>query len=218
MPGQTLDRGPREQKLTAKQKRFAAIYARQPHGQKNLKQAALQAGYAESGCNVRGSVLIRDPRIRAEILRLDPQDESIPNTTGIDADWLLYELAQLWHADVAELLDDDGRLRPLKEIPEEARKLIAGFEITRRTASRPGDDDEIELGIETGKVKLIDRLRVLESIGKHIQVNAFNERRDSETDKSLAKLLDAATEAIQAQAPDRAIDVSPNTGDPYDDR
>lgn len=196
----------RHTKMVQKRKDFAMVYARQPAGQKDAKKAALLAGYSEKSVDSYASKLMADPKVRAEILRLDPTTDIYPISTHVDAQWVLSELAELWMTDIGDLFDEYDNLLPLSQMSDSARKLIAGFEVTRRFGQN--GDEEIGLGSDLTKVKLLDRLKILKDIGQHIQVNAYHQEASSETDQSLARLLDAATKAIESQTPERAIDVT----------
>ena len=81
---------------------------------------------------------------------------------AIDPDRVLREVGRLAYSDVTELFDDHGRLLPVKMWPEDARRAVAGVEVVKRNAD-PGDgvtEDVI-------KVKLWDKTRNLEFLGKH---------------------------------------------------
>lgn len=188
--------------LTEMRREFARIYAAQPRGQKSAPKAAIAAGYKDGpAIDVTASKLLRVPEVKAEILKYDPGDDTFPVTTHVDAAWMLSELAELWSTDVLELFDEHGNVKPLDEMTPQARKLIGGLEI-----------QETLRGTRV-KVRLLDRLKILEQIGKHREVMAFGETSSSEVDKSLAKLLDAATELVEARTPERAIDVQGATVD-----
>lgn len=185
-------------RLNGRQKKFCDAYAMQPLGKKNLMECLRRAGYRPHPSTA--SRLMRDPAVREEILRLDPGlGEELPSTAGIDAHWVLFELAGLWEADIADLFGPDGRLLPIDEIPYEVRKLIASFEV------ETGPDGQVT----TSKVRLVDRLGILRDIARHRDVMAYEqERLGIETDRSLARLLDAAADAVERSAPERATDVS----------
>ena len=197
-----------DDRLTEKRRAFARAYARQPRGEKNVTQAMRDAGYKDGpGLSSLGTKTMRMTCVRDEILRLDPADDSYAVTTHVDAAWILSELAELWSVDLLELFDEDGKLRRLGDMTPQARKLISSFEVV-----------DGKRGERITKVKLVDRLKILQDIGRHRRVMAFAEETNSEADKSLAKLIDTATKVIEDQAPNRAIDVTPTETDDEDDR
>lgn len=149
--------------LTPKQSRFVEEYLRDL----NATQAAIRAGYSSRSANEQGAQLLAKPHIMAAI---DAAKAARSTETKIDAAWVLKRLAAEAEADVADIYGDDGELLPLKKWPKIWRQgLIAGFDV-----------EEIEVdGVKVGiirKVKVSDRVRRLELIGKHVNVNAFQEQ------------------------------------------
>lgn len=148
--------------LTPKQARFVDEYLVTLNG----TQAAIKAGYAEAGANVTASKLLANPNLRAII---DQRKLERSAETKIDAAWVLKRLAAEAEADINDIYDENGALRPVKEWPLIFRQgLVAGIET-----------DELEVGgVKMGlvrKIKQSDRIRRLELIGKHVAVNAFQE-------------------------------------------
>lgn len=67
-------------------------------------------------------------------------------------------------ADLADILDEHGGVRPVADWPLIWRqRLVAGFEVTEMTV------EGVKVG-QTVKVKLSDRIKRLELIGKHVGV------------------------------------------------
>ena len=66
--------------------------------------------------------------------------------------------------DIAHLFDGGNNLRAPADMPDAARRLLAGIE-----------EDATAEGPFVRKVRFIDRLKVLELIGKHIAVSTFRE-------------------------------------------
>ena len=128
--------------LTAKQARFAEEYL----VDLNATQAAIRAGYSERSAKAIGHENLTKPDLAARISELvEERNERV----RFDADSVLSRLVQMDRADIAELFRADGRPLPLHETPEAARRLIAS----------------IEYGQNGVKIRLVDRLRVLELIG-----------------------------------------------------
>lgn len=152
--------------ITAKQRRFAEEYV----VDLNATQAAKRAGYSENSAHVQGPRLLDNADIQAAILDMRA-DRS--KRTGIDAAWLLNRLADEAEADVADLYDDNGNLKPVKEWPKIWRQgLVAGLDVEMVKAG--GSDPDAGMSI-IKKIRLSDRVKRLELIGKHIGVKAFEE-------------------------------------------
>lgn len=128
----------------------------------NATQAAIRAGYSAKTAQVIGSENLRKPLIKAAI---DQALSKRSQETQIDAAWVLKRLAAEADADVADLYDADGTLLPVTKWPKIWRQgLVAGV----KTAVTND-------GVAFVEVKLSDRVRRLELIGKHVRVNAFQE-------------------------------------------
>lgn len=134
----------------------------------NASKAAERAGYSKKTAPSQASRLLKNVKVAAEI---DKALAARAERTQIDADWLLKRLADEAEADVADLYDDDGNLLPVKQWPKIWRKgLVAGMDIQVLEGS--GDT----LMAKVVKLKISDRVRRLELIGKHVNVMAFAER------------------------------------------
>jgi phage terminase small subunit len=149
----------------------------------NATQAAIRAGYSKKTASVIGNENLRIPYVGKKIKELiDKRSER----TKVDADWVLKRLADEAEADVADLYDDNGKLKPVSQWPLIWRRgLVAGIE-TETEVDNKGDVTRVS------KVKLSDRVKRLELIGKHIGVKAFEERVAVSGLDSLAERLERA--------------------------
>lgn len=171
--------------LTPKQQRFVDEYLIDL----NATQAAIRAGYSEKTAASQGERLLRNVEINAAInaARSERSQE-----TKIDAAWVLKRLAAEAQADVADLYDDDGNLLPVKQWPLIWRQgLVAGIDVEDLFEGRGEDRERIGRVL---KIKLSDRVRRLELIGKHIGVNAF---QDIVEHKGLDSLADRLARAAK---------------------
>lgn len=149
--------------LTPKQQRFVEEYL----VDLNATQAAIRAGYSAKTARKIGHENLTKPDIATAIAEAK---EVRSEKTGIDAAWLLSRLAEEAEADLSELYDESGALKPVADWPPIWRKgLVAGLDVEEIRA------DGAVIGI-IRKVKLSDRVKRLELIGKHVDVQAFRER------------------------------------------
>lgn len=154
-------------KLTAKQAAFAAEYLIDL----NATQAAIRAGYSAKTAYSMGQRLLKHVEVAAAIA--EALAERVERTR-INADWVLQRLAGEAIADIADLYGDDGAIKPVHEWPLAFRQgLVAGIEVEELFEGRGEDREHVG---RVRKIKLTDRTRIVELIGKHIDVQAFKER------------------------------------------
>jgi phage terminase small subunit len=90
---------------------------------------------------------------------------------SIDAAWLLKRLAEECTADLADIYHEDGSLKPIHSWPKIWRQgLVAGLDVDQKLLSQDGV--KIPDGYIT-KIKISDRAKRLEMLGKHKSVQAF---------------------------------------------
>ena len=81
----------------------------------------------------------------------------------IDPDRALREAARLAYSDVRMLFDEEGRLKPVKDWPDELAAAIGGIEVLKRNVdSHDGRTDDVI------KVKVWDKRAALEMLFKHM--------------------------------------------------
>jgi phage terminase small subunit len=164
--------------LTARQAAFVDEYVKSGNG----RQAAIAAGYSPKNAEVEAARLLTNAKVRTLIEEKRAQRSK---QTGIDAAWLLKRLAEEAEADLKDLYEDEGLmvLKPIDKWPLVWRQgLVAGVKHGR-------------YGLE---LKVSDRARRLELIGKHIGVSAFQENVKVSGLGDLAARLDRATRNAEA--------------------
>jgi phage terminase small subunit len=188
--------------LTAKQARFVAEYIKDLNG----TQAAIRAGYRKHTAAVQAHDLLRNPKIMAAV---DAAKLERSERTQIDADWVLTRLADEADADMADLYDDNGDLLPVEDWPPIWRKgLVGGVKIE---ALYDDSGEERRIVGHVKEIKLVDRTRRLELIGKHVRVNAFQEVVELKGLNSLADRMERA--AKRAAERDAEIDEGATDGE-----
>lgn len=164
--------------MTPRQARFAEEYLKDLNG----RQAAIRTGCPEKNAEAQASKWLANPKVSA---RIDQLRAERSRKTGIDAAWLLDRLSQEATADLADLYFENGALKPVSEWPLIWRQgLVAGVkhvEVKDHEGNATGD--------VIVDVKLSDRVRRLELIGKHIGVRAFEETSSGKGIDALADRL-----------------------------
>ncbi len=153
--------------LTAMQEAYAQEYTKCPE---NQTQAAINAGFSPNTAAVKASVMMRDERIQKRIAELM---EERNKRLRVSADYVLLRLVEIDQMDVIDILNDDMSIKPVSEWPKVWRQYLTGFELADMFEGR-GDEKEL-VGI-LKKIKWPDKVKNLELIGKHVDVNAFKER------------------------------------------
>lgn len=154
--------------MTPKQARFVNEYLIDL----NASAAARRAGYSERTAEWQGPQLLGKTHV-AEAVSARQAERA--KRTQIDADWVLRRLAREADADLADLYDEAGNLLPMREWPMVFRQgLVVGFETEHE---REGKGEDARMSV-VRKIKLQDRTKTVELIGRHIGVQAFKERTE----------------------------------------
>ena len=151
-----------DNKLTEKQQRFVEEFLLDL----NASQAAIRAGYKHPDI---GRQLLTKPHVRDAI---EAAKADRAERTEINADWVLQRLAGMAGADLRDILDEQGRILPPEQWPANVAATVVSLDVK-------GDG-----GVT--KVRRSDPLRALELLGKHVGIQAYNERRTHGVDEDLA--------------------------------
>lgn len=176
--------------LTAMQEAYAQEYTKCPE---NQTQAAINAGFSPNTAAVKSSVMMRDERIQKRIAELM---EERNKRLRVSADYVLLRLVEIDQMDVIDILNDDGTLKPIREWPKIWRTTLSGFDLSSTIMNM--NEDSIETILK--KIKWPDKVKNLELIGKHVDVNAFRERLEIDVKMTIAEKMAKARKRVQAQA------------------
>ncbi|HGE8312060.1 TPA: terminase small subunit [Serratia marcescens] len=136
--------------------------------------AAERAGYsARSACNI-GPRLLKEPEVLA---RIDELKRERLSQLGIDANYVLLRLVEIDQMDAADIFNNDGSIKPIVDWPAAWRRYLSGFDLAEMFEGR-GEDREMVGFLK--KIKWPDKVRNLELIGKHISVQAFKDKIETE--------------------------------------
>ena len=139
----------------------------------NQTQAAIRAKYAVKGAKDQAYNLMQNPEVAAAIAAgMEARNKRLQ----VDADYVLKRLTSIDQMDLAEIHGDDGKLLPIKQWPLIWRQMVK------------------EVDMKTGKVKFHDKLRALELIGKHVNVNAFRDQVAVDVTHTLSERMAKARE------------------------
>ena len=177
-------------KLTDKQQRFVDEYLKDL----NATQAAIRAGYSERTAQEQSSRLLSNVMVREAIAagKVERAEQ-----VKIDANYVLYRLVEIDQMDVLDILDDEGNMLPVSQWPKVWRTTLSGLDINRlRTLG--GNDDQAEVESVLQKIKWPDKVKNLELIGRHVDVQAWKERVEMEV-VDHAAMLEKAHKRVRSR-------------------
>lgn len=123
----------------------------------------------------RASELFANDRMTVRIVELQAESARIAQEQfNVDAEYVLRRLVQIDKMDLADIFSEEGiALRPINEWPQVWRQYVSGFDVSE-TWSGGGSEREITGLLK--KIKWPDKIKNLELLGKHVNVNAFRDQ------------------------------------------
>jgi len=154
--------------LTEKQKLFVAEYLKDFNG----TRAATAAGYSKKTAKVIAYENLAKTEIQ-EALNIAIAERI--KRTETDADMVLEYHKNILHMSVREILNDDFTVKPLSEWPDVWCQMISGVEVAELFA---GSGDAKQMIGLLKKMKWVDKLKNLELLGKHVDVQAYKDKAE----------------------------------------
>ncbi|PHS59306.1 MAG: terminase small subunit [Alteromonas sp.] len=167
-------------KLTKKQELFVSEYL----VDLNATQAAIRAGYSKKTACETGNENLRKPNIQDAISKA--QNKRLEKNE-VNADYVLKRLIEIDEMDVADILDDSGHIKAITQWPKTWRRTISGLDIQELMMG--------EVKTVLRKIKWPDKVKNLELLGKHIDVQAFKEKREIEGELTVNNLIAEISES-----------------------
>lgn len=148
-----------KRKFTVKQRTFIEEYL----VDLNATQAAIRAGYSRKTAKEIGCENLSKPNIQ-EAIRVAMDERS--QRTGVTVDRVLAAIAKIGFSDIREIFTGSGKLCPITDLPDDIATAIQSIDVV----ARPIDvsDDDIKEVEHVYKIKLSDKLKGLELLGKHL--------------------------------------------------
>lgn len=156
--------------LTLKQSLFVSEYMKD----RNATQAAIRAGYNPKSADRMGWSLLKNPKVQEAI---SERVEAAENRSQVTVDRVLLELSRIAFADTTKVAYiEGGRLKvaDTKDLDTDTRLAIS--EISQSTGNTV-----------TTKVKLHDKIRALELIGRHLAM--FKDKLDVDAGETIVGIL-----------------------------
>ena len=153
-------------KLTAKQIRFVDEYLVDFNG----TQAAIRAGYSEKTAAATAARLLRNVNIQAEISR---RQKDLQRRTEVTQERVVMELARVAFADATDYVQVETRIINKGDI-EVPIELAVHKETAELSADQRAAIASIKQGANGVEIKLHDKIKALELLGRHIGM--FNDK------------------------------------------
>ena len=154
----------KQDKLTARQQRFVVEFATT----RNHKESAIAAGYSIKIASVMGSKLMKNPKIRDAVNKINKKDERKMELTR---EGVLRELANALYRDIIGLQDAAGFIvTDLRMVPKDLRSVIDGLEVYQ---------DFDREGNKTGqkiKYKIMSKTQAVDMAMKHLGAYAVDKQ------------------------------------------
>lgn len=157
-PGSKRNTGP--DGLNDKQRQFCAEYLIDLNG----AAAARRAGYSEKTARTIAQELLVKPECVAVIQSLMAERAQ---RTQVTADNVITELAKIGFADIRKLFAGDGTLLPVYEWPDGMAAAVSSVEVD--ALFEGAGIERKQIGV-TQKVKLWDKPKSLELLGRHLKL------------------------------------------------
>ncbi len=155
--------------MTDAQKRFCDEYLIDLNATRAYK-VAYKRCKSDLTARTNGSKLLTNTNIQEYISKKQKQ---IEKRTEVTQDMVIKELAKIAFLDIRKLYTDNGQLKNVADLDSDTAGAISSLE-TLEEYDGYGDDRE-KIG-DTQKVKLLDKTKALELLGRHLGI--FNDKLD----------------------------------------
>ena len=140
-------------------------------------KAYIAAGGSTKAARQSAHRYMADERIRLALA--EHLKKALPNETQEDIDEngkILREIDRIAFSDLGDIYNEDGTLKPLSEMPEDARRALSGIE-TSHVVMGKGDDAEL---VTVQKVKLWNKNHALEQRAKIAKLIGYADEKAPE--------------------------------------
>lgn len=155
--------------MTDSQKRFCDEYLIDLNASRAYK-VAYKNCKSDLTARTNGSKLLTKTNIQEYISK---KQKEIEKRTEVTQDMIIKELAKIAFLDIRKLYTENGQLRNVADIDDDTAGAISSLE-TLEEYDGYGDNRE-KIG-DTQKVKLLDKTKALELLGRHLGI--FNDKLD----------------------------------------
>lgn len=128
----------------------------------NATQAAIRAGYSEKTAGSQGHDLLKKPEIQSY---LSDKSLRIANKLGINQERVLKEMARIAFSDLRQFFDENGQIKPIHELDDDAAAALASMEIDELYEQE--GFRKVNIG-QTKKIKIWNKKDSLEQLARYL--------------------------------------------------
>mgnify|MGYP001074189790 CR=1 FL=1 len=187
--------------LTKKQEGFATDYSLHGDASKAYRDNYECKKASAKSVNELASRLLKNTKVATRVEELELEVAKIAKEKfSVDAEYILKRHIEIDQMDFADILTDDGGLKPPHEWPRIWRTYLSGFDLAE---IYDGYGDERQIAGLMKKIKWPDKVKNLEMMGKHKAIKAYIESKEvsgsvdhnhthvglSETDRFIAEAV-----------------------------
>lgn len=139
----------------------------------NGKQAAIRAKFSPVSAKTTASAILTRPNVKKGLIYLKRQREK---RTLVTADKVVTELARVAFIDPREFYNEDGSLKDVKDLSDDAAAALKSIEEYIEFEGRGADKKAVG---KTKKVQLHDKIRALFKLTEHVDIrDVFPQRME----------------------------------------
>ena len=157
--------------LTPKQEKACVKYVETSNMSEAYRHAYNCQNMQYNTVNAKASSFFAQDKIKERVAELIKERTE---RLKINADYVLKRLIDIDNLDVSDIVDENGDIKPVKQWSKAWRTSISAFDVQ---AIKSGKIESV-----LKRIKMPDKLKNLELIGKHIDVRAWqeDEKKDEE--------------------------------------
>lgn len=147
--------------LTEKQEAFCQFYIEFGNKSQAYRQAYDADAMNANTVHVKACELFKDGNVT---VRIEELQKEARERNKVKIDDVLGYLADMIKFDIAEIYEEDGRMKSIHDIPKAHREMISSVKVYEDFMNIDGQREKIG---ETKEVRLLNKLDVIEKFMKH---------------------------------------------------
>ena len=156
----------------------------------DFEKAANKAGYPLWSAASAGRRLLSDPRVRAEIERLQKQ---ISVKLQITQERVLSEYAKLAYSNIQDFFDENGKMKSIPELDRDIAASIAGLDLGVKKVKDADGNETLETYVKN--IKHVDKKAALDALSKHLGI--FDKEQNRQMPVDFKMFLSALPKEVQ---------------------